>query len=169
MTPLSDAYLAGFFDGEGCIGIYQTGNKAFHLRLQLVQNESRVVTAMFKELQARFGGSFRGHYSANGRSKYNLQLNGDKALHFLEVLLPHFILKRPQAEIAIRWHKARPELTRDVKGRIQSRAPEQQAFDAKVAELLRILKRRDVSDVLSNRPDLVAAAMQLGVLESDLA
>lgn len=162
MTTITDAYLAGFFDGEGCIGIYKNGKRSHHLRLQLVQNESRVVTAMFSELQLRFGGNFRGHFSPNGRSKYNLQLNGDKAVAFLEVLRPYLVLKRPQAELAIAWHNSRPAIRRDASGRIQSQSDAQHAIDERVAELLRLLKRRDSSAVLAGRPDLIQTAEQFG-------
>ena len=164
MTHLSNAYLAGFFDGEGCIGIYQSGNKNFHLRTQLVQSESALVTTMFTELHARFGGNFRGHFSPNGRSKYNLQLNGNEAVNFLEAVLPYLTLKRAQAEVAIAWHKGRPSVTRDAYGRIQSRTTEQITFDAQVADLLRILKRRDAADVLMQRQELLGVAQLLGVL-----
>lgn len=159
----TDTYLAGFFDGEGCIGIYRNGQRAFHLRVQLVQNESQIVTAMFQELQERFGGSFRGHPSSSGRSKYNFQLNADKAVAFLTTIQPHLLLKRLEADVAILWHTSRPRRERCAKGRIQGHPPEQQAFDAKIAELVKVLKRRDAAEVLEERPDLKAAALQLGI------
>jgi len=164
----TDSYLAGFFDGEGCIGLYKNGGKSFHLRIQLVQNESRIVTDMFQQLQARFGGNFRGHRSASGRSKYNLQLNSDKAVCFLTAIQPYLRLKRLEAELAILWHASRPKVARGEKGRIQSYPPEQQAFDARIAELIRTLKRRDSSEILLARPDLRAAALQLGISEERL-
>jgi hypothetical protein len=34
-TLLSDAYIAGFFDGEGCIGIYTAGTVWYQLGVQL--------------------------------------------------------------------------------------------------------------------------------------
>ncbi|KVP96676.1 hypothetical protein WJ96_05465 [Burkholderia ubonensis] len=82
-------------------------------------------------------------------------------------MLPHLILKRLQAEIAIRWHKSRPKLTRNAKGQIQSHAPEQQAFDETIAELLRVLKRRDADAVIQANPVLTVAANQLGVSKID--
>lgn len=152
---LSAAYIAGFFDGEGCIGIYKNGKQSHHLRIQLVQNKSAKVTEAFILLQAHFGGSFKGHNSPNGRQRYNWQLNSDKAVAFLQMILPHLIIKRQQAEFALAWHKSRPSLKRDAKGRMTTHAPEQKAFDEKVATLLSALKKDDIDQVMENQKDLV--------------
>lgn len=50
-------YLAGFFDGEGSVGIYTNGRGLFHLRTQLTQNvgkhSTRLVDHAFAERVSR--------------------------------------------------------------------------------------------------------------------
>jgi hypothetical protein len=56
------AYMGGFFDGEGCIGIYRTGgpdSKRYRLTCHVVQNNSPIVYAMFSDWQVRWGGCLK--------------------------------------------------------------------------------------------------------------
>ena len=54
------SYIAGFFDGEGSIGVYHHVNNGvqtgFHLRVQLRQNKTKPSSQLLRELVARFGG-----------------------------------------------------------------------------------------------------------------
>ena len=148
-------YIAGFFDGEGCIGIYHSKGKKTHLRTQLVQNSSPDVENLFAVLRDEFGGNYRGHLSSNGRRKFNWQLNGDKAAVFLESILPWMVLKKDQAEVAVMWQRARPKPVRDKRGRIESKAAGFIATDIAVARLVKALKRQSLDEVMANQADLV--------------
>lgn len=54
---ISLQYLAGFFDGEGCIGIYKNGEKNYYLTTQLAQNCGAGSKIIFDEMINRFGGA----------------------------------------------------------------------------------------------------------------
>jgi hypothetical protein len=48
-TDIFLSYLAGFFDGEGSVGIYSSNKQFNHacLRVQLKQNESKEIVEVF--------------------------------------------------------------------------------------------------------------------------
>jgi hypothetical protein len=51
-------YIAGFFDGEGSIGIYRGGHtNGRALRVQLTQNVTPDSTELLRECRIRWGGS----------------------------------------------------------------------------------------------------------------
>ncbi len=101
-------YYAGFFDGEGSIGIYRNGTGLHHLRTQITQNVSDATTELFKELKEAYGGNLGIMRSSIYRNNeaYNWQLNGEGAKNFLMDLLPHLRLKRTQALVACAWQMA---------------------------------------------------------------
>ncbi len=82
-------YLAGFFDGEGSLGIYRK-TKGYHLKVQLAQNIYPESTMLFEEITAQYGGTL----GVIGGKKYNWQISAVKAKNFLEVIVPHLKLKR---------------------------------------------------------------------------
>jgi hypothetical protein len=96
-------WVAGFFDGEGSVGIYKNGKGYYHLRTQLVQRKTKMSVIVADKLKGRFGGNYSFQPCGNGNFKYNWQLNSQKALRFLRAVLPHSVLKRPQIVIAIQY------------------------------------------------------------------
>jgi len=155
-------YMAGFFDGEGCIGIYANGQGKGHtLSVQIVQNKSAAVTEFLQKLKYVFGGSLSLSKSANGNEKYNLQITGESARVFLSQIRDHLRFKKEQADLAVAWYATRPKLKRDAKGRLTSHPPEQREFDKKVARLIKALKKQDIDQVMANQTDLVEVVHQL--------
>lgn len=103
MTP---EYLAGFFDGEGSIGVYssKTYSGYYYLRVQLVQKDGALARTLLNECVALYGGGISYLNSPSRPSPgINWQLNGKKAANLLAVLLPFLVLKREQAIIAIAY------------------------------------------------------------------
>lgn len=160
---MNDAkYMAGFFDGEGCIGIYANGQGKGHtLSVQIVQNKSNAVTEFLKKLQRFYGGSLSLSTSANGNEKYNLQMTGEFARAFLSSIREHLKFKKEQADFAVAWYATRPKLKRDAKGRLTAHPPGQREFDKKVARLIKALKKQDIDQVMANQTDLVEVVHQL--------
>ena len=136
---MSLEYIAGFFDGEGSIGIYPNGRGAFHLRIQLVQNsKAQEVKDLFSELNNKFGGAVNEHTSSNGNKFYNWQLSSARASSFLKCIIPYLRIKREQALVATEWQDSRPAPTRNANGQYQAnRHPN----DAIVAGRLKQMKR----------------------------
>jgi len=107
-------YLAGLFDGEGCVGLYNTRTKidrrAAHYQL-LVRVTQKVPYAVEMLLEV-FGGRVY-TLSDVGPSKpgpyFSWRAVGQKAENALRELLPYLMEKKSQAELAIEFQEFRRE------------------------------------------------------------
>lgn len=103
LNELDAAYAAGLFDGEGCILISRNPSGSYWLQVR-VTNTNRDVLEWFK---ARFGGCIgvqgaaRGHKRARPCWYWSQYSNGAAA--FLVEVMPHLIIKRKQAKVAIQF------------------------------------------------------------------
>lgn len=119
MTPPELAYIAGFFDGEGYIGITFRQGKGYRWRT-LQAKVGNTNEWVINYLKFSFGGSiYKRKVYGNQRQSFDWTLVGNQAASFLKLILPFLKLKRPQAEIAIRfqerkskrnWRKMPPEI-----------------------------------------------------------
>lgn len=152
---LSDEFVAGFFDGEGSIGIYPNScpeSRSYYLRTQLTQNVGFYSRDLLEELLLRFGGSLNVMKGARNSAAFNWQLNGDRAVAFLTRIEPHLRLKRDQARIAMAWQGQRPPVLRNARGHIIRTGRTVLAFDDKVYRFMQALKSRDIDEVISAQP-----------------
>lgn len=96
-------YMAGLFDGEGCICLVKQRN----LKSDLPIYSIRCVLSMchkpfIKSVQAQFGGLYTERKgSGMQRNSFALQWTNNRSKPFLEILLPHLIMKREEAQIAL--------------------------------------------------------------------
>lgn len=92
------AYAAGFLDGEGYIGIYKT-----LVHVEIDQCREEVIT----KLHDSFGGNKylvkRSHRNPKWSDIHRWRIYGEKAIEFLETCLPYLIVKRKEAEFAIKF------------------------------------------------------------------
>lgn len=154
---ISLEYIAGFFDGEGSIGIYQSGQKAWHLRTQLTQNICLESTALLDDVRELFGGNLatmRSPIYLRGAA-YNWQINGTLAEKFLRSVLPHLRLKTPQARIAIAWQQRHPGPVREPNGRMKRHVHD--PIDEKTSLLMKLLKRNSFENLVDDFADVLAA------------
>lgn len=163
MEKITLQYIAGFFDGEGSIGIYyrQKTKDGFHLRTQLINNKNKNAQELMAYLMNKFGGNLSEQITLSGKVKYNWQLNSDKAVYFLRKIEPYLVLKKAQAIITINWQEQRPPLLRDKKGRIQMKRKRTVEFDIKVSRLIKALKKEDFDTVIEKQKDLVNVVNEL--------
>jgi hypothetical protein len=98
-------YLAGFFDGEGSIGIYRNGDQhgGRTLRVQLTQNVSVASTLLLKECQTRWGGSLCEMNRNDKRTAWNWQASATSGVKALSDIRPWLRLKAEEADIARQW------------------------------------------------------------------
>lgn len=98
-------YLAGFFDGEGCLNVarvtdpkYRAG---YHLTLRASLSSSNDRPLL--RAQAVFGGCIctQKPHGLSRRLSYTWTLYGDRAKSFLSALEPHLIVKRQAAQLAV--------------------------------------------------------------------
>lgn len=169
MSKELNSYYAGFFDGEGSIGIYRNGRGAWHLRTQLTQNINKASASLLDEMQALFGGNLslmRGERYRGGRA-YNWQLNGETAVRFLQDVLPYLRLKREQAFFAIRWHRIAQKQSRGPDGRMV-RHDYQRPVDIWAAKLLKALKKSDLDSVVEQDAMLAQVVGQLNGVAAEI-
>ena len=106
MTTLD--YLAGFFDGEGCVMIVGRGDGLQRMEISAANMDSRPL----EEFAKRWGGSItaKGCRGKGGSGKeairrpcYSWQRSGPRALTALRALLPRLIVKAEVAELAVEF------------------------------------------------------------------
>ncbi len=105
----------------------------------------------------RFGGNLARMRSSIYRrgAAFNWQLNCRGVAAFLRKIEPHLVLKKSQAEIAIRWQAQRPPPARDARGRMAP-FPKDQVIDLGTARLLEALKVGSLDEVLKEHGDLTS-------------
>ena len=106
------AYVAGFFDGEGCVRIQVEKREGTRkLQTSLVVSATNTEIAPIQFLAKRFPGykgkcvRIKGWLNANERIQYEWRMRGLAALHFCEAILPYSLIKKAQLEIAIEFYK----------------------------------------------------------------
>lgn len=126
-TELEKAYVAGFFDGEGCVGIYDHGAGPW-LLVVITQKDPSTLSW----LHEAYGGSL----SAAGPA-WSWRVYASRAAVFLSDMLPYLRTKHEQAQIAVDFQQRknlRPPSRRP-------RTVKEKAYEAACATKLRRLKR----------------------------
>jgi len=113
MKKTDIAYLAGMFDGEGCIVIHdrkwQTKRgllrQGFYPEICLANTNEWII----HQFRFAFGGNIylRKKTTTKSQAIWAWQTTSKKATRCLEVLLPYLKLKKRQAELAIEMEKRR--------------------------------------------------------------
>lgn len=100
MTEIDRAYLAGLFDGEGCIHIWKsaTMKHKYQLVVTLANDHRKVIY----DAHDQFGGMVQTSVSVN-HNNYCLRLGSLKASGFLAYVLPYLRIKKEQADLAIQF------------------------------------------------------------------
>lgn len=104
--PADKAWAAGFFDGEGCVFVFDTKSKSSKhgRRYDLACAVSQVAVESLMKLSILYGGSVRVNKQKSGTSS-NLasswRVTGARALAFLKDIYPYSIMKKSQIRIAL--------------------------------------------------------------------
>ena len=93
------AYFAGFFDGEGCIVI---GNTKHILQCSITSTTKWILELFRFNFNGSVSKKMKFHPS-NRHDIYRWYSTGPTARIFLEAILPYLQIKRPEAEVAIRF------------------------------------------------------------------
>lgn len=106
---ISLEYMAGFFDGEGCICLSQniySKRKYIRYTMEVSISQSGIFGgSILKDFKSVFGGYFWKR-NREGRKIIGIWFNkAMKACIFLEQILPYLRLKKEQAELAIEFQK----------------------------------------------------------------
>jgi len=100
MWLYTDAWAAGFFDGEGCITVEMRRNGDPGALVVMVTQKMRVP---LDELQARWLGTVSDNRSGSGCFRW--RLSARKAEAFLVAIRPYCIVKRSQIDIGFAYVK----------------------------------------------------------------
>lgn len=98
------AYLAGLFDGEGCVSLAHNGYSGNNHHIRLLCRVAMCGDYVPKLFQHHFGG----HTSSSkrfGRDVCQWMIYGNNALSFLEQVLPYLTVKKPQAELGCEFQR----------------------------------------------------------------
>lgn len=102
-------YLAGFFDGEGCIRISKMFRKHYskfgdcydYALGTKVTNTNKIVLDKCKNLYGGFVGEVKDKRKSTYKTVYSWELKSNDAVNFLKDVLPLLIVKKQEAELAI--------------------------------------------------------------------
>jgi len=115
LTDVQSAYLAGFFDGEGTLGVYKvsdprrkTGGFYYRVNMKIVNTHKGVIFGLCE----KYGGSTVVYHPRQGQAQTAYTWSVNKADLQLEILLdifPYLIVKKEQAEIVIEFLRVMKE------------------------------------------------------------
>lgn len=100
MTEVELAYFAGFFDGEGCVGIKKPcRRKQLHTPYATV---SQVRPEVLLRIKASFGGNIYFAKKCGKNGIWCWQTSGIKnTIPFLRALEPYLVVKKAEAQVVI--------------------------------------------------------------------
>ena len=103
MSDLELAYLAGFFDGEGCVHINRPDRQG---RMSLLIRVTQTDPAVLLTYEARWGGTiYSGDNGANRKTIWSWTAHSNVAAGVLRDLMPYLRVKVAQAELGIRFQE----------------------------------------------------------------
>lgn len=103
------AYIAGFFDGEGCIRIKkasQRGN-SYYVWVAITNSNKGILD----EVVELFGGTVRPAEKTVNKVVYHYLITASEAVDFLTTISGFLRDKKEQAELAIIFHEHKSELS----------------------------------------------------------
>lgn len=101
---MNTAYVAGFFDGEGCVNFSYCRNSLFP-RVLITNTDIDIL----QRIRERFGGDIKplSLRKGNWKQGYSLRISWSKAVEFLSEIHPYLFLKAAQAETVFAWDAIR--------------------------------------------------------------
>lgn len=140
---VSAAYLAGLFDGEGCIYVFEASCKRKHGVVKQMMARFVIANTHLPTLEAikcDWGG-FVTAVKSNGGSlpNYRLDISGHESLlNVLKAMQPYLIVKRDQVDLFLADYAPTIRLG---KGKFTPLTPEQHAKRVEVRDKLAALKK----------------------------
>jgi len=144
------AWLAGFVDGEGNIGIYRNNGRRYRnyvIRVCVVNTHKPSMARVADLMDAALVRRAQNH--KGWKSAYVVSITGKKAAAVLEKLLPHLVTKKRQAKVvlAVQAVYANSRLPRKGRAGYPGVAPEACAFAEKAYWLIKKMNTKGVVNV----------------------
>lgn len=123
------AYIAGFFDGEGCVRIKEAnqGGNSFYIIAHITNTNQKILLS----IQNLFGGAIRMQERGKNKTVYSWSITSSEAVDFLQTLSPFLEEKLEQALLAVKFHKEKSSLKLEEKqswARVMSEMKKQDLF-----------------------------------------
>lgn len=140
------AYIAGLFDGEGCVILYKRIRKPTNrVEFSLVVSIGNTHRPTLEWIKNQFGGSIAKRHNGTNLPVWEWKASNRSAYDFLWVLLPYCRIKKAQIELAIEAHETIISQGKNLEGKKDGQWPcrsaEQIEILDKYMEQLRELKR----------------------------
>ena len=94
------AYIAGLFDGEGCV-VIRKDRKYFRLEVRITNTNRKVIDY----IHSFFNGDVIVYDKGRYKTCYNLRFADGKGAKFLKSVLPYLIIKKEQAKLGIEFQE----------------------------------------------------------------
>ena len=162
LTETEKAYLAGFFDGDGCVVINRIKcpgrrSASYCLVASLFQKN----LGLLERWQRKVG--FGSIYCNKANGMHQWHMSGQNAETFLQMLLPYLDLKHREAEIGLRFRKTQH-------GRIPQHAAPKHIIKLReqYRQMMKAAKNREgddwkLSPELQEYEGLLDCQMELGI------
>lgn len=151
MGTISPQYVAGFFDGEGCVGLYRNsgGTKTYRPRARFTNTNRKVLV----EIQNKYGGCLYSAKSDKGENFiHRLDISRKDALHKLfEEIREYLVIKDTQVDVLMDYLGGKIDGDK-AKVRLRAMKTIDHVLNAE------LLGYDYIEHKLNNRPELLAAA-----------
>lgn len=115
MIKVSDKYIAGFFDGEGSIGLYRgidhrkrrmKEHKKVRYSFGLIVTIVNTHLKILEVIKQKFGGNIRKHLlTSKGKICWEWRKHGKSAIPFLKALQPYVVVKKEQVVLGLEYER----------------------------------------------------------------
>jgi len=116
LTETEAAYIAGFIDGEGSIGLFRQkgsseGQLYYNIKIQITQTHLTPLKWILNKLQK--GKIYKNYRTGNQADSYSLCLYMADCEEILPKILPYLVLKKRHAKLALKfiadWREKKPK------------------------------------------------------------
>lgn len=149
------AYLAGLFDGEGCVHI----DKAHTLRCVV----GMTTDGPIEKLHDRFGGStgLKLGTHLNQRDQYRWSVSGKSAYEFLKTIRPYLTVKNRHADLAMEFWEGKRKYGDSVPRRVPEAEKEvREKFRTRMGELNHDGLPQSIRKEIETARDLIKAVIE---------
>lgn len=103
-SKLTPEWLAGFFDGEGCVCLRKHG-LSWTLRVNITQANELLLTILAKKYNASYGPYRKTRKTKLGKEStcYEIGWYGKKLMPILVLLKDHVVVKKDQVELGLEF------------------------------------------------------------------
>lgn len=128
---MDKGYIAGIFDGEGCVGVYdrnsdRSGKIRYYVLVVSISQGGEFGRELLLKIKEQYGGSLS-HKKGSNKPMWQLNFSPTAGMLFLEAVSELLFIKKEQAQLAISFQKKKNKHTSDQENQ-------------KIADRLRYLK-----------------------------